>query len=262
MSDHDTPPLPDDIKALLSGARTGVDVPAEVPERLLARIRSSTSPGGSGGPVAAPRPPGVHALVARRAWSPLAFFALGALTGVGATALVWSRRPPVVVEVIRRVEAPTRAPTPPVADSGAEADAGAAAAIANTTEAARDGGGAGASGSRPASPRAAWPDPAAERVLLDTARTALMRERPADALAALRRHEARFPRGQLAEERESLRVMALVRAGDHAGARARGDAFRRRFPGSLLRPAVEAALRSIPEPTSEDSVTGPAASGH
>jgi hypothetical protein len=44
-------------------------------------------------------------------------------------------------------------------------------------------------------------DPNEERVLVDTARTALARGREADALTAIEEHARQFPRGRLAEER-------------------------------------------------------------
>ena len=44
----------------------------------------------------------------------------------------------------------------------------------------------------------------AERLLLEAAAAALMRGDPESAIAPLRKHEQRFPRGALAEEREAL----------------------------------------------------------
>lgn len=82
----------------------------------------------------------------------------------------------------------------------------------------------------------------AERTLLETARTALLRGDPTHALAALDEHRARFPRGQLTEERESLAVYALVAAGRKDDARARAEGFRRAFPTSLQRASVEALV--------------------
>ena len=78
------------------------------------------------------------------------------------------------------------------------------------------------------------------------ARTALTRGRAEDALRTLELHLQSFPRGRLAEERDSLTIQALVSLGRHASARARAAQFRRKYPQSLLRPIVDHALRAIP----------------
>jgi len=87
---------------------------------------------------------------------------------------------------------------------------------------------------------------AAERKLVEMARSALVRGHTEGALEALRRHARSFPKGQLAEERDSLFVQALVAKGDFAPARKRAAAFHRRYPRSLFSPVVDQALRSIP----------------
>ena len=87
---------------------------------------------------------------------------------------------------------------------------------------------------------------AAERMVLDGARAALVHRDAPGALAALRSHEQAFPRGQLLEERESMRVQALSLAHDYAAARAVGEKFRRHFPRSMFLPAVEQALEAAP----------------
>ncbi|MBN2573206.1 MAG: hypothetical protein JXP73_01455 [Deltaproteobacteria bacterium] len=87
---------------------------------------------------------------------------------------------------------------------------------------------------------------AAERKLVEMARSALARGRTDDALAALRRHARAFTKGQLAEERDSLFVQVLVAKGDFTHARKRAAAFYQRYPQSLFSPVVEQALRSMP----------------
>lgn len=54
------------------------------------------------------------------------------------------------------------------------------------------------------------------------------------ALAAIGEHHRRFPRGKLAEEREALRIRALVGLGRRAEAQRAGAAFQKRFPRSAL----------------------------
>ncbi len=87
---------------------------------------------------------------------------------------------------------------------------------------------------------------AEEQNLLETARSAILRREPHLALPPLREHAARFPHGQLREERDGLWVQALANDGDLAGARAKADAFRRDYPQSLLLPAVEEAVKPAP----------------
>jgi len=87
---------------------------------------------------------------------------------------------------------------------------------------------------------------AAERALLERARSALLRSHPADALAALRQHEQTFPDGKLIEEREALRVLALAANGALGRAQEHARRFRARYPKSLLLPAVEAVLAGRP----------------
>jgi hypothetical protein len=80
-----------------------------------------------------------------------------------------------------------------------------------------------------------------ERTVLDVARRGL-RERHDDvALAAIEEHRARFPAGQLAEERESLRVHVLVAMGRTSDAELAKASFRRAFPDSPLLESVERA---------------------
>lgn len=89
-------------------------------------------------------------------------------------------------------------------------------------------------------------DLAAERGLIEQARTALSRGNGEMAASALERHARTFPRGALEEERESLRVQALVASDRQEEARASGARFHRRFPRSIFAPVVDEALRSIP----------------
>ncbi|HTJ83526.1 MAG TPA: hypothetical protein VL400_17520 [Polyangiaceae bacterium] len=60
---------------------------------------------------------------------------------------------------------------------------------------------------------------------------------------------ARFPKGQLAAEAAALRVQALAKKGDKAGADQAAATFRARFPGDPQESRVDEATR------------GPAASG-
>jgi hypothetical protein len=86
----------------------------------------------------------------------------------------------------------------------------------------------------------------AERIMLDEARTAITQGDAHRGLDRLERHRRLFPNALLTEERDALRVQALVKAARYDEARAHADAFRRRAPGSLFLPAVDAAIASIP----------------
>jgi hypothetical protein len=84
---------------------------------------------------------------------------------------------------------------------------------------------------------------AAERALIERARSALARGDGEGALSATAQHEREFAKGQLAEEREALAVQALASSGRVQEAAERGARFRKAFPTSLLLPIVDQALR-------------------
>lgn len=86
----------------------------------------------------------------------------------------------------------------------------------------------------------------AEMTLVARAQTALHRGLYDSALDALAEHARRFPRGEMAEEREALAVQALARAGRTEEARARAARFDARYPRSVLGPVVHAAIESAP----------------
>ncbi len=85
---------------------------------------------------------------------------------------------------------------------------------------------------------------ARERALISRARTALAKRQGDAALAALSAHAREFPKGRLAEERESLRVQALVLRGDDKAAAEEAKKFEKKYPNSLLKGAVEQSLSS------------------
>jgi hypothetical protein len=86
----------------------------------------------------------------------------------------------------------------------------------------------------------------AERLMVDVARSAYAKGDLDEALRSLARHATTYPEGALAEEREALAIRILVDAKHTSEARSRGQRFRTRYPKSLMLPAVEAALESIP----------------
>jgi hypothetical protein len=75
---------------------------------------------------------------------------------------------------------------------------------------------------------------AMELRVLQPAQRAVARQDFASALASTAEHQRRFPTGRLAEEREALRVKALLGLGRDGEAKRAGSAFRKRFPDSAL----------------------------
>jgi TolA-binding protein len=75
---------------------------------------------------------------------------------------------------------------------------------------------------------------AVELGVLDPARRSIARGDYAGAMGAIARHQREYPRGQLAEEREALRVRALWGMGQKASAESAAASFRQRYPRSML----------------------------
>ena len=85
---------------------------------------------------------------------------------------------------------------------------------------------------------------AAELRVLQPAQLAVARQDYATALAAIASHRHQFPSGRLAEEREALRVKALLGLGRVAEAERASVAFQKRFPHSALRRRMNAMLET------------------
>jgi hypothetical protein len=231
MTPDDPKPLSPDLLALLGAEKGAVFAPAEAKARVLSRLGSVTGP-------ALPRtlsPPSLSTLLA---------FAVG--VGVGGAAMHWgtgtpaspsSVEPPQVVHTDRpEVLAPPGPPWHTVAEP--------ARPTASVAPAPEDR--ARPIAEAPTASVAPTDQLAAERSLLDAAREALARGNGSDALGAVAKHEERYPSGALAEEREAMAIQALLLVKRFDDGRARGARFHKRFPRSVLMPAVDAALASIP----------------
>lgn len=83
---------------------------------------------------------------------------------------------------------------------------------------------------------------AVELQVLQPARQAVAQREFARALGAIAEHQRRFASGKLAEEREALRVRALLGLGRSAEAQRVGAAFRSRFPRSALLGRIDEML--------------------
>jgi hypothetical protein len=243
------PPLDPELRSML---RAESPAPSAARERVRARLAGSVPgmplPGGSPG-----RGVALGLLGAFRTGAlVLAAFGLGGVAGAvlfGAPSrdaqvrVVYVDRPapPVATASPEPVAPPTVAPPPePVAspvpppppEPVKSAPPAAPVAVAPPRAAAT------------AAPRAS--QLAAERVLLDQARAALVQGEPGRAIELLDQHATRFPSAILGEERDAMQVEGLVAAGRTAEARARADSFRAQRPNSLFLATVNSAIASIP----------------
>jgi hypothetical protein len=232
-------PLDRDVREALDLERGALSGPDDAKARVLERVTSTLgvlstsvaggrSEPGSGPRVATRLRTGAH-WWASPLWH-LVSFALGTVAGALAWRATQAPLPPRVVYVDRSPPA-TSAPPPAATTSAAPLASGPAPTSPQ------------APASAPASPGESL---AAERALLDVARSAFGRGEGDEALAALARHERLFPGGQLAEEREALAVRSLILARRASEARARAARFRKRYPTSVMLPAVEASLDGAP----------------
>ncbi|MBX7115752.1 MAG: hypothetical protein K1X64_15595 [Myxococcaceae bacterium] len=81
-----------------------------------------------------------------------------------------------------------------------------------------------------------------ENALLEMARSALIAQRPQDALSALDTHGKAFAKPLLTEEREALRIRALLQAGRKDEARAKFSQFETQWPHSIVSESLRSAL--------------------
>ena len=261
MSDQ----LPDELRELIARERESSSLSSDAAARIAERLSGTLAV-----PVAPPDPFAAASSVAAPAatqaiatatvattWTaaklaPIALaFLIGGVSGSAITARVMHvERAPVVAEPppVTPAPAPRPAPPPPPADVAViapEPAAGVAAPGLEPPRAAQPAGKVGAAQTAP-DPNAIDRELRAERELLELARRAIARGHAEDALAALTKHDRRFAKGRLAEERDSLRVPALVMLGRHDEAMQRAQQFRTRYPTSLFGPVVERAVQGMP----------------
>jgi hypothetical protein len=223
------PPLSPAVEVLLAHERAIVPQPEPVRQRALARAREALLPAK------------VVRYTPRAAWSPVRRLLFGAAAGVSlmagaAAAYQMLRRPeppqpagPEATRAVRpaSVAPPSREPAPqPI--PAPEATPGPA------PEASRR---ATASGKPDAPPE--------ELRLLVRARRANTRGDYLGVLAIAAEHERRHPTGRLSEEREALRIKALVGLKRGSEARQVAGKFRRQFPRSVLLHKIDDMLASL-----------------
>lgn len=235
---HEVPPLSPLVREFLDRERDVPSLPAPRRDRAVARARSA-KPVGAGSAFLRP------AALFRARWAVPAALAFTA-AAFGATLLEWRGRPSSgpsspapVVPAQSGVARSGAAPEPPNVQAGGP-PAVVVAEVPSRSSGARgaeEPGLALALAPRPPA-RAAFPD---ELRLLAPAREALARREYGAVLAAVAEHARHFREGRLVEEREALRVKALAGVGRVKEARSAADAFRQRFPRSVLLSALDAA---------------------
>jgi hypothetical protein len=238
MSGDDLEPLAEEHRRLVAAAGKVAPAPSEGKARVKARLDATLFGGGGDGDrdrdgdgdgvPATPKPSTTSS------FTKLASLFLGGVV-VGGVA-VYAAIPPRVVERVVEIERDAGSVSAPAGDLGAPVFPVLVAPLDGVPDA--------AAVARPQPSRLPTDSLTAERALLDPARTALGRGDGANALALAGKHEQRFPTGKLAEEREAIAVQALAALGRKDEARIRGERFLSRYPGSVLTPALRAALQS------------------
>ena len=219
---REQPPLPPEVRALLDHEREIAPLPATVRARAIARARAALV---AGVPRRATPIP-----LRRTRWAAVA--AMLCLVSGGVGAAVYQFRDylapahdvhPAPAKSLAP-SAPRPAPSPPIVEEEVVAPPAPAHAPAlSKADAAR-----------------------AELRLLRLARAAVARDDFAAALPPIAEHARRFKDGRLTEEREALRVKALVGLGRNDDARRAAAAFRAHFPRSVLLSAVNKMSPPVP----------------
>lgn len=258
--------LSDKTKELLRAARPGPEVPQGERDALLRSLAHFVGPvngdPGGGGPEGpadplAPDPAASAVSLARAAVHAKLVFGIGGLLagvvlGAAGHSLMMDAQGPSPVSPGQA--SPSAEIPPPAQSSPVEAPPTPVESLpAVTPTAPRDtsarsavvASGAASSRNKPtgsSNPEARDEALRKERRLLDIARTAIARGDGEAALDAVGRHASEFPHGRLREEREALRVQALVLAGRKEEARQRANEFREEHPNSLMQPGIDPAL--------------------
>lgn len=227
-----------ELRALLESARgdepTSADV-AQVTAKLAAVLPPAVLGTGS-----------VGAGLAKLAWlKGLGGWGLSALVAASAAGLLYTAKrgapssEPLAATPAVAVQSAGDAPPAPLGMEPSEADVAAApdsVAGASAPEAPAVARGApGVVGASPSPAPTRGTTSRAELELLDRAFAALNSGDPERALQLLASHERTFPGGELGQEREVLRVEALVRLGRFEPARQASERLLREFPGTGYR---------------------------
>lgn len=222
----DIPPPSPEVEALLSEERIIAPQSDEVRERILRRARAVDREG-------LPRRPASNRTLV------LALAAAFTAVAVGANAYLARRRAGDVTTATRAeasaVPVLASRETETIQQAGAGVEALGPQPITATS----------VSGAEPNRESRDHESLGGEVLLLQRARQALARNEFSSAFAALATHERRFPSGRLAEEREALKVSALLGLDRREDAQRVAAEFRKRFPHSVLLPKMGEIL-SLP----------------
>ena len=213
--------LPPAMQALLDVERKMTVLPAAARARMLSRARAALAAGVATRPIPSRAPSAFR-------WAAAA--GLACVTAVAAGAAVYS------ATGRGRPAAPPAAAASPAESPAPHWSAG-DDLIANLLP-------LPAVNPRPA--RTATDAVRVELRLLQQARAAVAREDFPLALQMIAEHARRFKTGRLVEEREALRVKALVGLGRRGAARRAATDFEANFPRSPLLPTVSELLDSMP----------------
>ncbi len=233
MKDMRLPPLSNDVRALLANERLPQPADAALRQRALERARTAIEG----------RPSGVGLRAAaeslRRARAPRTILLVAAAVAIAGLAAAGAN-----IYQLGRTPAPSFAPALPPAAAPVDAHAQKAAplpmpprpeTVAETETEPHDARRAPVTTTTPEPVRAPSASTfALELTLLEPARRSIAQSDFAGALAAIARHQREYPRGQLAEEREALRVRAIWGMGDKVAAESAAARFRKRYPHSGL----------------------------
>ncbi len=239
MTPIEPDPLPDDLRGLLPAERARPPIDDALRARMLGRLTATAAVGAAAGTAAAAS--AAKGLSTKTWLVAITAFAFGSAVGAGATALLRAPEPPRIVE--RRVEVPVpvaAAPTqtPPAVDVPEELEELAVVPGVGPSVTAPS-----VKAAKPVvSSSAAAGSDAAELLAIDTMRSALARGDTGAALAAVADHEKRFPSGAFVQERETIAIQALARAGRTAEAKARAERFEKRHPHSPYLALIRKAL--------------------
>jgi hypothetical protein len=252
MSESDLESLPPEIARLLAAEKSHPAPPAAMQSRVLERFPTEVVNGvfAGSGAIGASALTGTTSLLLRRLPLAATMLVVGGLGGAGLHA--WLRKPPQTTVYVPVVVPPAPVPAPPPPP-----DVPPVEVPPTKTELRRE---PPARRAPPPPSPAPTPPPAAteserlardralaaERALIEQARTALSRSKPADALGLLAQHRSAFGKGQLVEEREALEILSLAASGQPGLARTRAAGFKQVFPKSMLLRAIDDALAGAP----------------
>ncbi len=221
--------LPPDVRAFLEPERSIVEPPSASLARMHARLRDAID-----APVSIPSR-GTGGVRARDVATLGAGVLIGVVLGIVGT-LLW--RPPPVMQPLPVNRAELVSAPLPVGVVGVDARMESELsplADDNEHEAARE-------RARPRPRETRSNSHAFERQMLDAARSAITRGHPAEGLTVLERHRHEHPQGVLSEERDALRVRALLELDRIDAAEREAERFFEVYPESLFRSGLTVRL--------------------